>query len=296
MSQQINLLNPAWRKTIDWVSAVPLGLLVLVLLIVLGVASAWVKGAADERQAEADKVAGALKATQDELIDLTQKIANSKPNPALLEELAVARNKLKAREEMAAILAGGDFGNVSGFSDYLRGFARQVPSGLWLSGFMIGAGGEEMEIRGRMLSSSALPEYIQRLNAEPVFQGRSFSSLMIKKVAESTIVVPGQAPGAKSAAAPVAASSAAAKATVNSAQTAVPPIVLPAFAEFVLMPTAVRDRPNTKVLATAQAALSSEDALSAQVAAAPKPSAVGEVLSDAKEKERAAAAPTAEKK
>ncbi|MDE2584906.1 MAG: hypothetical protein KGN39_05860, partial [Betaproteobacteria bacterium] len=53
---------------------------------------------------------------------------------------------------------------------------------LWLTGFEIGPGGLEMEIRGRMVNQSLLPRYIQRLDNEPRFRGRRFAALEMRGV------------------------------------------------------------------------------------------------------------------
>ena len=74
-------------------------------------------------------------------------------------------------------MESGSVGSSRGFSDYLRGFARQAQDGLWLTGFFIGAGGSDIEIRGRMQNAGALPEHIRRLGGEAVFRGRNFSAL-----------------------------------------------------------------------------------------------------------------------
>ncbi len=291
MSQQINLLNPALRKTQDWMSALPVAILTGLALLVMLLCGLWFKGVADERQAEAENTTNALKQTQAELIDVSKRIAESKPNQALIDELALTKSKLKAREGMMNTLAGGSLGNVTGFSEYLRGFARQIPGGMWLNGFMISSGGADMEVRGRMVAPTALPEYIRRLNNEAVFQGRSFSALTIKRV---DVVAANRTQENSAPAAPAAAPASTGATTAASGSpgtTAAPPAqpVLPPVVEFLLLPTAAQDRP--KLVASGAAtvppsgtvvpgALSSEAALSAQVAAAPKPSIVSETLKE----------------
>jgi hypothetical protein len=55
-----------------------------------------------------------------------------------------------------------------------------------------------MEIRGRTIDPALLPEYIQRMNKEPAFQGRAFSAL---KLAEGKIDVAPGTPAVANAAA-----------------------------------------------------------------------------------------------
>lgn len=220
MSQQINLYNPSFRKVRDWLTAAPIAILACVLLTSVATAAVLTKSKADGLQRRAELQATALKTSQDQLLSLSKAAAEGKPDPQLAADLANAREMLKGREEVMKILEAGTVGNTSGFAEYLRGFSRQSLSGLWLTGFTIGAGGSEMEIRGRMLNPSALPEYILRLKTEKVFQGLSFSSLTIKR--------PEDGPERRGAA--VAAS-------VAPAAGAKPPAAQPAYVEFVLLPS-----------------------------------------------------------
>ncbi|HUY03847.1 MAG TPA: PilN domain-containing protein [Rhodocyclaceae bacterium] len=200
MSQQINLLNPALRRARDWLTATPLALVCVILLALIVVVYAAARVRANGREREAERLSAQLKAEQARLVGMAKAVAARKPNAELLADLANARAQLQGRQAIMAALDGGAIGNTSGFSDYLRGFARQVPSGLWLTGFTIDAGGSAMEIRGRMLDPAALPEYIRRLNSEPAFQGRSFATLSIRRPDDK----PGAAAPGSSSAGPAA--------------------------------------------------------------------------------------------
>lgn len=218
MSQQINLYNPAFRKVRDWLSAAPVAIVACVMLASVASAAVWARSKADSLQHTADQQAASLKASQERLVSLSKAATESKPDAQLAADLDKARGILKGSEEVMKILETGTLGNISGFAEYLRGFARQTPTGLWLTGFTIAAGGSEMEIRGRMLDPSALPEYIRHLNSEKVFQGRSFSALTIKR--------PEDGPDKRSAAA-----------TATPPAGTKPSATQPAYVEFVLMPS-----------------------------------------------------------
>ena len=170
------------------------------MLAIVGVASTWAGIQADSQERVANQRAAALKTSQERLLAMSKSIAESKPNPQIASELANAQALIKSREEIMRVLEGGVLGNTVGFSEFLRGFARQVPNGLWLTGFTIGAGGSEMEIRGRTLDPASLPEYIRRLKTEKVFQGLSFSSLTVLRPEEGTdkqiVAAPRDAKGA----------------------------------------------------------------------------------------------------
>jgi hypothetical protein len=180
MAQQINLYDPALRRQRDWLAlgnvvglaavlAVVVGALGYVARLDLGALAA--SSAANESQ---------LKAARDQITALGQKVASRKPDPRIEQELASQRLLLEARGEVLAILRQS-VGDAAGprFADYMRGFARQSVSGLWLTAFRFDAQSGGMEIRGRTLDPALLPEYIRRLNREAAFQGRAFASLKI---------------------------------------------------------------------------------------------------------------------
>lgn len=181
MSQQINLLNPALRPPRDWLTATPLAVVCGVVLLLVALVYVSVRVRTDGLEREANRQTAQLKTLQSRLVVQAKAVAARKPDPHLAAELSSARSELQGRQAIMAMLQGGALGDTRGFAEYLRGFARQVPSGLWLTGFTIGAGGSEMEIRGRMLDPATLPEYIHRLNSEPAFQGRSFAALSIQR-------------------------------------------------------------------------------------------------------------------
>lgn len=224
MTQQINLINPDLRKKRELLAATPLAIATGVMLIILIVSAIFVKQRANASLAEADQQAAVLKTAQDKLVELSKAVSTLKPNQQLADELANSRSLLNLREEVIAALEGGAFSNAAGFAEYLRGFARQAPPGLWLSGFTIAAGGEEMEIRGRMLDPVTLPEYIQRLNSEKAFQGHSFSTLTILRPPPTAV------PPSAAVPPPTAAPSA----TAGIAATAKPAATSPGFVDFVL--------------------------------------------------------------
>jgi len=184
MSQQINLLDPAFHKTRDWLMAAPLASLAAVLLAIVAVAAFAARVSADGRERVALQQEAKLKSVEERMSALAKLVAEKKPNPQLLAELANVQGQLKAREEILTYLSNDSIGSTSGFAEYLRGFAQQIPKGLWLTGFTIGPGGSEMEIRGRMLNAASLPDYIRRLNSEKAFQGRSFAALSIQRPKE----------------------------------------------------------------------------------------------------------------
>lgn len=204
MSQQINLYNAAFVPKREWLTGKNLALATGLVYAGLALSGSWATQQANRQAAAAKEAQAQLKLAQNAL-DATRKAADArKPSPALQAEIERTRRLYDMRNEVLAVIDGAMGANGTsgrrgvGFSDYLTGLARQSREGLWLTGFTVTAGGGGMVLRGRTLDKGMLPEYVQRLNAEPAFAGKSFAGLQMdyREVtvigeAKSTAVPPG---------------------------------------------------------------------------------------------------------
>jgi hypothetical protein len=177
MSQQINLCLPSLRRRRDPWSLANVTLVAGIVLTLIVSTGVWARMSAAKLEAEARRLEPQSKALQEQLTEFSRLASSSKPDPRLQQEFDAAQARLSARQEMLSLLAQGLGPQATGFSEYLRGFARQTPQGLWLVGFSVQGDGSGMQIKGRTLDPALIPEYIKRLNSEKIFQGRSFSSL-----------------------------------------------------------------------------------------------------------------------
>jgi hypothetical protein len=179
MSQNVNLLNPAFRKQRQVVTLATvvqcLGLTLAALLGYHFYVNQQVKGLQEEvRSAES------LLQSQRGYVDKLKGRVALPPDAQLDADIARYETELKIARESVEALKGGALGNQQGFAEYLRAFSRQSVNGLWLTGFTI-AGSGELEIRGRVLSPELVPSYIQKLNKEQVLAGRSFERLEMSR-------------------------------------------------------------------------------------------------------------------
>lgn len=196
MSAQINLYHPRFLRQRDLVTLGNVVLAVLLVYAALAAASAWVWQEAAARREAASAAEAQLKSLTSQIEAATKAAAIRKPSAQLIADLERAEGVLRRRADIARLLEGGVIGSTGGFAEFLRGFARHVPEGLWLTGFTIGAGGNDMEIRGSMLNPGALPEYIRKLGTEKVFQGRNFAALTMSRVESAPAARPaGQGAG-----------------------------------------------------------------------------------------------------
>jgi Tfp pilus assembly protein PilN len=177
VSQQINLFNPVFLKQKKLFSAVTmvqaLGLILLGALL-LGV---YVNLGSSGLAREADATTAQLKAAQSQLAQVSAAYGPRKKSDALESEVKKMEAEIRSMQQVSEILQKGDFGNKNGFAEYLRALSRQVVDGVWLTGFNVQAGGNEIGIHGRALQPELVPAYLNRLKREQVMQGKSFASL-----------------------------------------------------------------------------------------------------------------------
>jgi len=180
VSQEINLYEARLRPQRELATGRNLGLVALVVLALVGGASVWANIVTARKVEAVNLLQKQVGEQQEQLTALSKAVAEKRVSPALADELGKTRATLAARSEAMEALESGRQGNPSGFSSIMSGFARQTQKDLWLTSFVVARGGEDIEIRGRVLDPAGLPVYVQRLGSEPVFQGRRFFGLEMR--------------------------------------------------------------------------------------------------------------------
>ncbi len=180
MSGQINLFNPIFLKTKKVFSAAALfqafGLVLLGAILMVAYAGYQSK----ELNKNADIVTAQLRVAETQVAKLRAMATPPGVNVVLENSLAKLDADIKNRQKIATILQKSDFGNTKGYSAYMVAFARQIPAGLWLTGFNITGGGSEVALQGRSLKPELVPAYVSQLKLETVMQGKSFSALQMQ--------------------------------------------------------------------------------------------------------------------
>ena len=181
MAAQINLFNPALRKTRatlpgarvgqGWIVAALLGLAVW----------AWQAWQVHQLDAEARVLDVRGQALQSEVQSLGQQLAARKPSPELRAELERKLALLQAREDVMRLLEGGEFGDTAGHARYLKAFARQWVEGLWLTGVSVTGAGADITLSGRTLDPELVPGYLARLGREEALAGHPFNRLQMRR-------------------------------------------------------------------------------------------------------------------
>ena len=176
MPQQINLLDPSLRRQREWLSSAG-GLGVLVAALCISVALAFgLRLKSSQALVQATAAEAELDALQVQVA-----AAQAARSPSLsAAELVRLRAVESGQARVRAALDSGQVGATQGHSPYLLALSRQMQGKLWLTEFSVASDGRSLELGGRMTNPRELPDYLRRLNAEPLFRGREFAQLSLK--------------------------------------------------------------------------------------------------------------------
>ena len=179
MTQNINLYDASLRAKREWLTAVNAATAVGVCALAVVLAGTWAVHDVRQLRQPATEAHTALEAAQKELVDLTQRLAQSKPDLRLQGELRAIQAAVTQRQSAFTLLQAGGLGNETGHANALNAFARQSINGLWLTGVTLDQ--QQVALRGRSTSPDLIPSYVNRLNKEAALQGRSFRALHIER-------------------------------------------------------------------------------------------------------------------
>ena len=177
MSQQINLFNPIFLKQKKYLSAATMAQALGLILMGCVLLTSYVVYHSSKLEKQAVATASQLVAMQAQLAQITATMAPRQKSRALESDIQSKEAEVKSLQQVFGILQSGEFGNRTGYSEYLRAFARQANDGLWLTGFSLYGAGNEIGLQGRALQPTLVPEYISRLKREPTMRGKSFQTL-----------------------------------------------------------------------------------------------------------------------
>lgn len=115
---------------------------------------------------------------------IDQAMEKNKPIPIDQNLAAQVRRLINERDGKRLVLQNLSHGidaNGTGFSKYLIGLARQQVAGLWLNSIEIAEGGQFIGLQGKTTQPELIPQLIQNLSKEAVFNGVAFSNLALNR-------------------------------------------------------------------------------------------------------------------
>ena len=181
MKQSVNLYTEAFQPSREWLTlGRMLSLVAVVLLVVAGIGGAlrYQLAGAEARLAEIE----AREAEKQQSVEtLQEQVADRKKDPALEEQVTRLEQRVRDRRRLVERADSVAKASNEGFTPYLEGLARQTLDGLWLTRIRVDLMRDRMGLSGRTTDGQNVPEYLQRLQKESVFEGRRFARFGIER-------------------------------------------------------------------------------------------------------------------
>ena len=183
MTQNINLCDPSLRARRDLLGFESALAIVAAALFCVALAAAGARWSLARLEPVATSSASELVAKQAAVQALAAQAAGSKPDTTLQAEIAGLQRTLTQRGAALRVVNEGAVDREGGFAGRLEALARQSIEGLWLTGVVLRQ--DDVLLKGRTLTPSLIPVFVQRLDQEPSLQGRSFKALDVVRPLES---------------------------------------------------------------------------------------------------------------
>lgn len=184
--QQVNLYLAEFRPKLDLLSAKYMGLLMLIIILGMVVSQVRLVKKNSLLAVEVAAVNEDVKLLETKLTKL-KNLPKASDRNKMEESLALVQAAIHNREYAQKVIQSKNLGNDKGFSPALTAIASLSLQDVVLTEFVLRAGGRQVELRGISKKSTAIPQYLHKLQADSAFATSEFGVLQIEK---ST--VPGQ--------------------------------------------------------------------------------------------------------
>lgn len=184
MNQQINLYEAA-PETSFWQSYSPfpqIGAGLVLVLTLLYLVTLWQY---QDTREQFDTLQAQQEAESQRLEQLRQSMPQPGIDPKLEAEVERLETTHRAKVALLQALTQDQIGNEAGFSAHFEGLARRQVEGLWLTKIDLGDGGARLGLEGATVRPELVPQLIQSLSQEPVFEGTQFDIFALTKTADS---------------------------------------------------------------------------------------------------------------
>ncbi len=181
MKQQVNLYTDDFRPRRELLSLDQLAIAAVAILVLLLGLSLYLNFALARAEERRDEVSERVSSEEQQVQDLTEELERRQEDEGLRERVDRLEQRVRDRRDLLERADEVAQATSEGFTPYLQGLSRQSEEGLWLTGIRVNLVQGRLQLRGRTLSGDRVPEYLQRLREETVFDGRRFRHFVIDR-------------------------------------------------------------------------------------------------------------------
>ena len=181
MKQSVNLYLPEFRKRKEWLTSSRMLLIfsaAIGLLVFASGVEIWRYVGKKEELADIQSQHTALVAATE---NLRSSFGTQLPDEKLQGQIKQLEQALQNKQAILKFMDGKDFGNASGFSEYLADLSRYYMQGLSLTEIKLTEGGRSVTLSGQVTKADVVPLYLQSLSKGKSYTGKNFRTLQINQ-------------------------------------------------------------------------------------------------------------------
>jgi len=161
--QQINLYLPEIRPRQDLVTARRTLSTLVVLLVLMGLVSAFGYWQRSSLQSELATLQAHVAEQSARTQQIERDVASRATDQALVREMNTREQRLAQAQELYEFMRTTNLGNMTGFSAQLMDMSRASFPGLWLTSFTIRGNADYVSLQGYAEDAAMLPDFVSRL-------------------------------------------------------------------------------------------------------------------------------------
>lgn len=158
--------QPVGTSTLAWLG----GLGLLVILSGWG----WISWQTLDLKQQYQQLHAQVQQREQQLATLRTRVPSDKPDPLLQAEQQRLEKRHNSLQKALALISGEQGQMHKGYSDILRGLARQPLDQLWLRNIRISGQPHKVTLGGTALDPAAVPRMLRSLGSDQAFSGLTF--------------------------------------------------------------------------------------------------------------------------
>ena len=186
MIQQVNLFHAglnqdSGKKVLNYYSFT-----FILTVLMLGSYCGFIYWHTASLQTDLEYQRAELQKTEAHLQQLKINFPKPQINKLLVSEVALAQSKLNAASKIIAMLTDHLSDQSLGFSRYWLALAKQTQEQIWLNKILINIEQQNLTLQGSTFEPESVALLLLRLQNEPVFQGKNFTTLSMQQAQPQT--------------------------------------------------------------------------------------------------------------
>lgn len=181
MSQQINLFEGGLVRSKDWFTLPLVGGVYVLAACVMFYLNTGLEAESAQLEVQRNQATAQYESMQKKIEEFSQRVTPV-DNSKLEAELKNLKARLDMQTQILAIFQQSISDAANHLVDYMRALTAQQQPGLWLTGFKIEPAVQHVTLSGQALQSEDIPQYLDLLSAQRIFEGTQFSGIQFKQV------------------------------------------------------------------------------------------------------------------